>query len=447
MKASTIVALATPQGIGALAVIRLSGPEAFGIAAKHFKQAVRPREVQLGMFSQASKPLDQVLMTSFKGPHSFTGEDVIEWTFHGSHFIIEQALAALLNSGATLAQPGEFTQRAFMHGKLDLTQAEAVGDLIASESYASHELAMRQLKGSISNKLQDLRQQMIDFAALIELELDFGEEDVEFANREKLAALLLEIQQVVANMLSTFKQGQAIREGIPMIIAGAPNAGKSTLLNRLVNDDRAIVSDIPGTTRDSIEVKFRLGQHMFRLIDTAGIRASDDAIEQMGVERSWANIQQAQVILFLVDPIDSSIDEVKTMRDRMRDLNPDSTLLTILTKRDKWANKQNIKHQSDISIGMDLKDLKVLERHLQDLMTSQMPEIGQILIANTRHAEALKSSLGALKRAEDNLNQGTSGELLAFDLREALDHIGSITGEVMADDSLGSIFSRFCIGK
>jgi len=378
-------------------------------------------------------------MLYFNAPHSFTGEEVIEWSFHGSHYIAEQALHTLLHHGASMAEPGAFTQRAFLNGKLDLAQAEAVGDLIASESQASHELALRQLKGSISGRLQELRQQLIDFAALIELELDFIDEDVEFAKRDELMSLLSELKREIHEMLATFKQGQAIREGIPVAIVGAPNAGKSTLLNRLLREDRAIVTDIPGTTRDSIEARFRLGPYLFRVIDTAGIRDALDQVEQLGIERTWAQIEKADIVIHLVDPKES---EHLVGQDDIVNKAPNAKLITVLTKSDLWDEAPAVSH--DLAIGKE-SSLDELEQQILR-QVDDIPQ-GQVLVANARHAQALQQSLDALSQAEQNLSEALSGELVAYDLRSALEHLGSITGEIVADDLLGSIFSSFCIGK
>lgn len=378
-------------------------------------------------------------MLYFNAPHSFTGEEVIEWSFHGSPYIAEQALQTLLHHGASMAEPGAFTQRAFLNGKLDLAQAEAVGDLIASESQASHELALRQLKGSISGRLQELRQQLIDFAALIELELDFIDEDVEFAKRDELMSLLSELQREIREMLATFKQGQAIREGIPVAIVGAPNAGKSTLLNRLLREDRAIVTDIPGTTRDSIEARFRLGPYLFRVIDTAGIRDASDQVEQLGIERTWAQIEKADIVIHLIDPKDS---EHLVGQDDIVNKAPNAKLITVLTKSDLWDEAPAVSH--DLAIGKE-SSLDELEQQILR-QVDDIPQ-GQVLVANARHAQALQQSLDALSQAEQNLSEALSGELVAYDLRSALEHLGSITGEIVADDLLESIFSSFCIGK
>ncbi|MDP5067473.1 MAG: 50S ribosome-binding GTPase, partial [Schleiferiaceae bacterium] len=318
------------------------------------------------------------------------------------------------------------------------------GDLIAAESRAGHELALKQLKGNVSKRMAELRQQLMDFAALIELELDFVEEDVEFARREDLIALLDSVSNECTRMRSTFRQGQAMREGIPLVLVGAPNAGKSTLLNRLLRDERALVSDVPGTTRDSVEERFRLGDLMFRLIDTAGIRETDEVVERMGIERSWAKIREAHMVLALVDPLHSSALEAQDLVDRVREANPESDVVLLLTKRDTWGARDVTTYPEHLAMSPDPSDLEVLERHLESRV--QIPE-GDVLIANARHAEALGASIESLERARESLVLGTSGELVAYDLRDALRHLGSITGEVTADDLLGSIFGRFCIGK
>ena len=448
MNDRTIVALATASGLGALNVLRISGPEALRIATERFKSGTdwTPRQSILGKFLDSEgRMLDEGLATFFKGPWSFTGEDVVEFGLHGSPFIAAQAVEALIASGAELAAPGEFTQRAFANGKLDLAQAEAVGDLIAAESGAGHELALKQLKGSVSKRLSELRRELTDFAALIELELDFVEEDVEFANRGQLLALLESAMRQSSEMLSTFRQGQAMRDGIPLVIIGPPNAGKSTLLNRLLRENRALVSDVPGTTRDSVEERFRLGDYLFRLIDTAGIREASDAVERMGIERSWAKLREAHLVLLLMDPMNGDAKDAAELLKVVERENPEASVLLVLSKRDLWT-RDYLDFPAHLGLGLDVKDLDKLESAIIGLIEANQVQ-GEVMIANIRHANALRASLEALTRARTSLEAGTSGELVAYDLRDALRHLGSITGEITADDLLSSIFSKFCIGK
>lgn len=447
----TIVALSTPSGSGAIGIIRVSGDDCLSIVSIHFPKikSFSPRKAIFSKFYETnSHVLDEVLLVYFPGPNSYTGEDVVEISFHGSSYILESALKELIQSGAILAKAGEFTQRAFLNGKLDLVQAEAVGDLIASESRSAHDLAMRQMKGSVSDRLQELRQQLIDFAALIELELDFVEEDVEFAQRPALHKLFNDLKAEIEKMLNTFRLGNAIKNGIPLILAGAPNAGKSTLLNRFLGEDRAIVTKFAGTTRDSIEEKFRLGDHLFRIVDTAGLRISNDEIESLGIERSWKLMSEGQIILFLIDPTSCSSEEANKLEEEIVNRSPNATILKILTKSDLWDKMNYLEYFPDAlhtGINVDLKNIKTkLSSFVAD---DHWDGSSDVLIANIRHAEALNSSLTSLNKAEEGLNNKVSGEFIAFELKEALNSLGSITGEVVADDLLSSVFGRFCIGK
>ena len=445
---NTIVALSTPPGSGALGILRLSGDQALTLVQPFFPgiKSWTPRHAHFARFVLEGDVLDEVVAITFPGPNSYTGEDVVELSFHGSPFILESALNALLAQGAQLAKAGEFTQRAFFNGKLDLSQAEAVGDLIASESASAHRLAFRQMKGSISKRLQALRQQLIDFAALIELELDFVEEDVEFAQRPALLNLLSDLEGEIQKMLHTFKLGRAIQDGIPLVLAGAPNAGKSTLLNRMLDEDRAIVTDIPGTTRDTIEGKFKLGDHVFRLIDTAGLHESTDTVERLGIQKSWEKIKEAQFILHLIDPQTTEVTEAQSMLESLRSNAPDAQILTVLTKSDQWTTDYGKRWPDALCMG-EGSSMEPLEARLNHGMVEAGCNSEDVLIANARHAEALQAALDALLKAHAGLDGATSGELVAYDLREALQHLGSITGEIVADDLLSSVFSRFCIGK
>ena len=446
----TIVALSTPSGSGAIGILRLSGPNALSILADCMPQiqSWKPRHAHFSKFIVHQEVLDEVLAFYFPAPHSYTGEDVVEVSFHGSPYILETALSTVLSKGASLAKAGEFTQRAFFNGKLDLSQAEAVGDLIASESASAHRLAFRQMKGSISKRLHLLRGQLIDFAALIELELDFVEEDVEFAQRTALLELLADLQAEIQRMLSTFKLGKAIKDGIPLVLAGAPNAGKSTLLNRILEEERAIVTDIPGTTRDTIEEKFKLGDHVFRLIDTAGLHESMDTVEKLGIQKTWDKIKEAQIVLHLIDPQATESTEAEHLASALREHAHDAHILTVLTKADQWQQAWDATWPDALKVGDGLT-LEPLEKRLNRCMEESGwgSQSEDVLIANLRHAEALQATLAALSKAQMGLETATSGELVAYDLREALQHLGSITGEIVADDLLSSVFSRFCIGK
>lgn len=442
----TIVALSTPPGMGALAVLRISGPKAISVAeslAPKSRCGGKPgHQAFLGRIYFEEKLLDEALITLFKGPKSFTGEDTVEISLHGSPFIVSETLKACLFAGCRLAKPGEFTQRAFLNKKLDLAQAEAVGDLIASESAAAHRTAMHQLKGGLSKEIQEFRQKLIDFAALIELELDFSEEDVEFADRTRLRILISEIQQQIGRLIQSFSTGQAIRSGIPIVIVGPTNAGKSTLLNALLQEEKAIVSAIAGTTRDVIEDTLVLEGIQFRFVDTAGIRDAKDEIEKIGIERTRQQLEKASFALLLQAP-DSDLKEVYDIENEIKSKR--IPFLKIQSKADLLESiGQNQFHLSAHS-GVGLEELKneIVSRAVdQNILQSETP-----LVTNLRHFEALKATNLALDEVKAALEIGLSSDLLATDIREALFHLGSITGEITVEDVLGSIFSRFCIGK
>lgn len=449
----TIVALSTPSGPGAIGVIRLSGPHAIGIAEKHFSKSLSEMQantVRFGTFSVSAAVLDECVLTLFRSPHSYTGEDVIELSFHGSPYILAGALEALLHSGARLAGPGEFTQRAFLNGKMDLSQAEAVADLIASESSAEHRLAMFQMRGGFSSEIQRLREELIHFASLIELELDFGEEDVEFANREQLKALIHRIQGFVRQLVESFRYGNAVKNGVPVAIVGKPNAGKSTLLNALLKDDKAIVSEIAGTTRDAIEDEMVIDGIRFRFIDTAGIRDTTDTIEALGVQRSFEKMRKASIVIYLYDVNTTSPAALDLALAGLRKEceGTEMRLIPVGNKADVKPYYEPI-HESD-SIFISAKTglgLEQLEQQLVSAIQSGSVKTGDVVVTNTRHLQALRATDDALNQALNGIENGLSGDLVAADIREALHHLGSITGQITTEDLLGNIFSRFCIGK
>lgn len=456
----TIIALATPPGVGAIGTIRLSGPDAIPIAGKlfHGKDLAlqASHSLHYGTIRQGEAIIDEVVVGLFCGPNSYTGEDVVEISCHGSPFVLQRVIELALHEGARLAEAGEFTQRAFLHGKLDLSQAEAVADLIASESEAQHRLAMQQMRGGYSGKLGDLRQQLIDFTALIELELDFAEEDVEFANRGHLVNLVDDLLSNINELAASFRQGNAIRQGIPIVIAGRPNAGKSTLLNALLQEERAIVSDIAGTTRDTIEEMLVLEGVPFRLVDTAGIREAGDVIEQLGIQRTYEKIATGALVLYIFGITDISPEAVKTDLEQLKARN--RNILIVANKLDAASEqqatviKQFLATSGSKYVAISAKtqahmdSLKQLL--LKEALGGALPAPGSVTVSNLRHYEALRHAAEALTFAREGLTEGRSGDLVAHDLREAIRHIGSITGEIEIDwDILGAIFSRFCIGK
>lgn len=442
----TIVALSTPTGVGALAVIRISGPGSFDILRVLAPRAkVENRESHKAFLAEIvgkESLIDQALVLPFKGPASFTGEDIVEFHLHGSPFIVSEVLKSALKAGCRMAKPGEFTQRAFLNKKLDLAQAEAVADLIASESAAAHRAALHQLKGGLSREIGQLRQQLIDFAAMVELELDFSEEDVEFADRDRLKALVLEILAHIQQLLKSFATGQAVRKGIPIVIVGPPNAGKSTLLNALLEEEKAIVSPIAGTTRDVIEDTLVLEGIQFKLVDTAGIREARDEIEKIGIERTRAQLEKASFALLLQAP-DNQKEDVDLLEKEIQ--GRDIPYLKIFSKADLLAQKGENDFYLSAKTGVGLNELKA--EMVARAVDRNMLQTESALITNLRHFEALSLTQSALSEVLGDLERGLSGDLLATDIRESLFHLGSITGEITVEDVLGSIFSRFCIGK
>ncbi|MDZ4750232.1 MAG: tRNA uridine-5-carboxymethylaminomethyl(34) synthesis GTPase MnmE [Flavobacteriales bacterium] len=455
MKQETICALSTPQGMGALALIRLSGPESTSIVQRVFSKnlsVVLTHTVVHGWITEDERKVDDVVVTLFRSPKSFTGEDTVEIACHGSLFIQQKILHLLLLNGARMANPGEFTMRAFMHGKMDLSQAEAIGDLIASESEAAHRQALHQMRGGFSKDINTLRDKLIHFASMLELELDFAEEDVEFANRGELSSLLNEIRLVVSKLENSFALGNAIKNGIPVAIVGAPNMGKSTLLNAFLNEERAIVSDIPGTTRDTVEDHLTLGGMRFRFIDTAGLRETVDEIETLGIERAYARAIEASVVLFVFDISTTSPDELLIQVEDLRNkIGMDANIILVANKSDKLigdipkeleAFKNLVCISAKSNIGMEeLKHLLLIESR-PELLNS-----GETIVMNARHHRALGQAREALDCALQGIENGLTNDLLMVDIRQALHHLGSITGQIGSDDLLNHIFSTFCIGK
>lgn len=458
----TIVALATPSGAGAIAIIRLSGKDAIMIAADVFQSVSgkditkqKTHTIHLGHIVDNGKVYDQVLLSIFKGPNSYTGENVIEISCHGSTFIQQQIIQLLLRRGAKMAQAGEFTLRAFLNGKLDLSQAEAVADLIASDNEASHQIAMQQMRGGFSNEIAKLREELLNFASLIELELDFAEEDVEFADRTQFHELLDRIEFVLKRLIDSFAVGNVIKNGIPVAIVGEPNVGKSTLLNALLNEERAIVSDIAGTTRDTIEDELVINGIGFRFIDTAGIRETQDHVESIGIQKTFEKIEQAQVVMFLVDSTEltmESLERLKVEVEKIRNKYPQKALLTIFNKKDKLDESLliNLKSQIENSIFISAKQkvgIEELKNELMSFVNTGALRNNETIVTNTRHYDSLLKALEEIQKVKWGLDSGISSDLMAIDIRSALYFFGEITGEVTNDELLGNIFANFCIGK
>lgn len=473
----TIVALATPPGVGAIGVIRLSGNDAIRIVQKVFggKDLTQQDSHSLHfgtIIGDEGRILDEVLVSIFKAPHSYTGENVAEVSCHGSPFILRQILELFIEKGARLAQAGEFTLRAFLNGKMDLSQAEAVADLIASTSEGSHSVAMRQMRGGFSHEIKKLREDLINFASLIELELDFAEEDVEFANRELLKATVANIHSFIYSLIRSFRLGNVLKTGVPTVIAGRPNAGKSTLLNALLNEERAIVSPIAGTTRDTIEEVLNINGVEFRLIDTAGIREAQDQIEAIGVEKTMEKVRQAALLVYVFDVVETKIDEVLADVESLRSEN--TQLIVVCNKMDnlpsykpEWlthpsdpaipdfffakdrpAQSPITNHQSLITLsaknGMNIPYLK---EKLYDLAISEKVNLESPIVTNARHYEALQKASGSLDDVLRGLDEGVTSDFVAMDIRRTLAYLGEILGEVSTEDLLGNIFGKFCIGK
>lgn len=456
---STICALSTPQGSGAIAVIRISGKDTFKIISKIFASKTDKKieqqkgfSIHFGNIVDENEIIDEVLLSIFRAPKSFTGEDMVEISCHGSQYIQSKILQLLINNSAQMASPGEFTMRAFMNGKMDLTQAEAVADIIASKTKSSHKVAMNQMKGGISEELKILRERLLNITSLIELELDFSEEDVEFADRNEFNTLVTEIKLKIKKLIDSFQLGNAIKEGVPVVIAGKPNVGKSTLLNRLLNEEKAIVSEIEGTTRDVIEDVINIEGFLFRFIDTAGLRETEDTIEKLGIERTYKNIDKAEIVLFMIDTTEN-IDLINKQISSLSQEIKDKTIL-VLNKVDKLKqskllkNINSIREDKQVAISAYNGDgiNKLIECLLSQKSLNNYDE-NEVLISNTRHFEVLSKAHESVLRVEDGIQQGIPTDLIAIDIRETLYHLGEVTGEISTDEVLGNIFKNFCIGK
>ena len=451
----TIVALATPAGVGAIAVIRLSGTKAFDIIGSLFHsknlQKQPSHTVHVGLINEAGIDIDEVVVSLFKGPKSYTGEDVIEISCHGSLYVQEQVIQACVRKGARIAKPGEFTQRAFLNGKLDLAQAESIADLIASNTAASQKTALYNIRGGFSAVLKKLREELIGFSALIELELDFSEEDVEFADRTKFYDLISSAQTITNNLLQSFQLGNVIKNGVSVAIIGKPNAGKSTLLNTLLNENRAIVSEIAGTTRDTIEEIININGILFRLIDTAGIREhSTDAIEIEGIEKSWEKMRSADIVLYIFDPNEMTADELKIICNNFNLVDIDYVLAankidatdigSIKKKFSFFLQTHFISAKNNLGID-ELKD------DLFKKTVREQPSSEHVIVTNARHVEALREVQISLREIRKGLDNRITGDLLALDIRRCLHYVSEITGDITNENVLDFIFSKFCIGK
>ena len=452
----TIVALATPSGPGAIAIIRLSGKDAIKIASLVFNSVLgkkladqKTHTVHLGNILDGERIIDEVLATLFKNPQSYTGENVVEFSCHGSSYIQQEIIQLLLRKGCRMATAGEFTLQAFLNGKMDLSQAEAVADLIASDSKASHQLAIQQMRGGFTTEIEELRVQLLDFASLIELELDFSEEDVEFASRNDFQKLIKKTTSLLKNLIDSFATGNVLKNGIPVAIIGRPNSGKSTLLNVLLNEDRAIVSNIAGTTRDTIEDEITIDGIRFRFIDTAGIRNTKDEIEKIGVEKALEKLKNSAIYIYLFDSTEMDMNDVKV---ELESFSTTSSQLIVANKIDKASksvlNTINNNALPVLSISAKKEEsIDQLKKSLLDLAGKEALDKNQLIVTNSRHYDILLKSLEEIIKVQKGIDQNLSGDLLAIDLRQALYYLGEITGKVSNDDLLGNIFANFCIGK
>ncbi|OFX61677.1 MAG: tRNA uridine-5-carboxymethylaminomethyl(34) synthesis GTPase MnmE [Bacteroidetes bacterium GWA2_30_7] len=457
----TICAIATPSGIGAISIIRISGKKTFQIIERIFKPRskkiifsdLKPFSIIYGHLIFENEIIDEVLVSVFKTPNSYTGENCIEISCHGSIYIQHKILEILIKCGAVLAKPGEFTMRAFFNGKLDLSQAEAVADLISSSSQSAHKVAINQLRGGFSNDIKKLRTELLDFASLIELELDFSEEDVEFADRKKLNILIENIKNEVNKLINSYKLGNVIKTGIPVAIIGKTNVGKSTLLNAIINEDKAIVSEIPGTTRDSIEDTFVINGVIFRFIDTAGLRDSEDEIEQIGISRTYENIKKASIILYVVDIAETTVDEINNNIKDLKNIIADESkkIILVANKIDKLVDvpkggKQLFEMETVFVSAKRKENIHLLSEVILKAVNLNVGN-DETIVTNIRHYEALLNASDSILNIVKGVENGISGDLLSIDIHQTLYYLGEITGQVTVDEILENIFSKFCIGK
>lgn len=460
-KDDTICAIASPAGSGAISIIRLSGKNSLRLALNHFKsnkknltsENIKSHHLYFGNFVDGEKTIDEVLLSYFKAPNSYTGEDIVEISCHGSTFVQQLIIETFLDSGARMADAGEFTMRAFFNGRMDLSQAEGVADLIASEGKMAHQMALNQMRGGFSEKIKQLRTELLNFTSLIELELDFAEEDLEFADREKFFNLIESLKSELTKLIESFKLGNVLKKGIPVAIIGKPNAGKSTLLNALLNEEKAIVSEIPGTTRDSIEDTIAIEGYTFRFIDTAGLRASTDTIEKLGIERTYEKIKQASLILYVCDisevnrtNIDEIFDEFRTYIE-----DKDKHFIFVANKIDELENipphlKEMLEHETVFVSAKRKENIHLLASTLVSKVKDKNIS-NDIIVSNSRHYDALNKSLDSLLAVEEGFKNQVPTDLISIDIRETLHHLGTITGEITNNEVLGNIFGKFCIGK